>query len=268
MSAITETETQSVKPSSESKIGFQVPSESNTGISDSFYIPKSMKAATVVEVCLSDVYLSANSNADLISQFNAPLQLLDNIPVPSPTGSDILVKITASALCQSDLAGISGGLGPAYPVPYCAGHEPVGVVVAVPESMSTGFAVGDRVGFMAASSTCQDCRSCLSGNHRFCARKTSIGFQRSYGGFSEFSLADPLSTVKVPPEITDEEAAPLLCAGVTAYAAVKKIAAFQTGGTLISVVGCGGVGHLVVQYAKKMGFDVQACRSLQKPPHS
>ena len=195
--------------------------------------------------------------------------MLDDVPVPSPTGSHILVKISACALCMSDLAGMSGGLGPGYPVPYCAGHEPVGVVAAVPENISTGFAVGDRVGYMPASSTCQACRSCLSGNHRFCAKKVSIGFTRSYGGFSEYSLADPLSTVKIPEQLGDDEAAPLLCAGVTAYGAVKKVAAFQTGGTLISVVGCGGVGHLVVQYAKKMGFDVQACKcvptSLSKP---
>jgi propanol-preferring alcohol dehydrogenase len=67
-----------------------------------------------------------------------------------------------------------------------------------------------------------------------------------------------MSAVKIPDALTDEEAAPLLCAGVTAYGAVKKVAQYQAPGTLVNVVGCGGVGHLVIQYADKMGFDVQA----------
>lgn len=210
---------------------------SATADNDGKRLPTTMKAATLIK-------------------YNAPLEILDDVPVPTPTGSDLLVKIGACSLCMSDIAGFVGALP--YPPPYCAGHEPAGVVVAVPEKISTGFEIGDRVGFMPASSTCQTCYSCLSGNHRMCKAKVPVGFTGSYGGFSEYSLADPLSTVKIPAELSDDEAAPLLCAGVTAYAAVKKIASKQTGGTLINIVGCGGVGHLAVQYAKKMGFDVQA----------
>ena len=203
-------------------------------------LPKTMKAATVVE-------------------FNAPLQILDNVAVPRPAGSQILVKIAACSLCMSDLAGHMGALG--LPPPYCAGHEPVGRVVQLSkDSPAAGFAVGDRVGFMPASATCGSCFSCMGGNHRFCATKTPVGFSGPYGGFSEYAIADPLSTVKVPDGLTDAEAAPLLCAGVTAYSALKKVSKILPGGSLINVIGCGGVGHLAIAYAKAMGYEVQACK--------
>ena len=141
--------------------------------------------------------------------------------------------------------------------PYCGGHEPVGVVEAV-DSRIRGFSKGDRVGFMPASSTCLDCSDCISGNHRFCEKKTSVGFMGPCGGFSQFCLADPLSTVKIPDTLPDEIAAPLLCAGVTAYGALKKVSQFLNGGKTLNIIGCGGVGHMVIMYAKAMGYRVHA----------
>ena len=139
--------------------------------------------------------------------------------------------------------------------PYCGGHKPVGVVEAVGSSVR-GFVKGERVGCMPASSTCHDCNECMSGNHRFCEKQTSVGFKGPYGGFSEFCLADPQSTVKIPEALANEIAAPLLCAGVTAYGALKKVAQFLIGGKAINVIGCGGVGHLVIMYAKAIGYQV------------
>jgi propanol-preferring alcohol dehydrogenase len=191
----------------------------------------------------------------MVTEFNGPIIIEHNVPIPDPGTSKLLVKITASSLCMSDVAGYLGHVG--APLPYCPGHEPVGVVKKIGTAVR-GFRVGDRVGFMPASDTCGDCAQCISGNHRYCAQKVSIGFSGPYGGFSEFSLADPASTVKIPDGLRDEHAAPLLCAGVTAYGALKKAAHYQTGGTLVNVVGVGGVGHLVVLYAKAMGFKVHA----------
>lgn len=199
--------------------------------------------------------LPESMSAVMVTEFNGPIVIEHNVPIPDPGTSKLLVKITASSLCMSDVAGYVGHVG--APLPYCPGHEPVGVVKKVGTAVR-GFRVGDRVGFMPASDTCGDCAQCISGNHRYCAQKVSVGFSGPYGGFSEFSLADPASTVKIPDGLKDEHAAPLLCAGVTAYGALKKAAHYQTGGTLVNVVGVGGVGHLVVLYAKAMGFKVHA----------
>jgi len=192
--------------------------------------------------------------AATVIEFNQPLQILE-LPIPTPGPGQILVRVIASSLCNSDIAGWMGVVGAV--TPYCAGHEPVGLIECVGSSVR-GFAKGDRVGFMPASSTCLVCNECVSGNHRFCDKKISVGFKGPYGGFSEFCLADPLSTVKIPSTLTNEIAAPLLCAGVTAYGALKKISHFLTGGNIINVIGCGGVGHLVIMYAKALGYQVHA----------
>lgn len=168
-----------------------------------------------------------------------PLEIRENIPVPTPDANQILVKVTASSLCMSDIAGWAGHVG--AQLPFCGGHEPVGIVAKVGSAVS-GFAKGDRVGFMPASATCGSCKECIRGCHRFCVQKKSVGFSGMYGGFSQFCLADPLSTAKIPDGLPDEIAAPLLCAGVTAYGALKKVALRQTAGTTINIIGSGGVG--------------------------
>ncbi|GME32437.1 hypothetical protein AJ79_09816 [Neofusicoccum parvum] len=192
--------------------------------------------------------------AATVVEFKQPLELR-TLPIPEPAADQILVKVMASSLCNSDLAGWMGAVGAT--TPYCAGHEPAGVVVAMGSSVK-GFSKGDRVGFMPASWTCLECSECNSGNHRFCAKKTPVGFRGPYGGFSQYALADPLSTVKIPDALSYETAAPLLCAGVTAYGALRKISAVQPGGTFINIIGCGGVGHLTIMYAKAMGYRVHA----------
>lgn len=202
-----------------------------------------------------DEALPETMSAVMISEYNGPITVQNNIPVPDPGANKLLVKLTASSLCMSDVAGYTGHIR--APLPFCPGHEPVGIVKKVGIAVR-GFQVGDRVGFMPASDTCGDCTECISGNHRYCLQKVSVGFRGSYGGFSEYSLADPASTVKIPKGLKDEHAAPLLCAGVTAYGALKKVAQYQTGATLVNIVGIGGVGHLAVQYAKAMGFRVHA----------
>lgn len=83
-------------------------------------------------------------------------------------------------------------------------HIAVGVVVEVGSAV-TGFSLNDRVGFMPASDTCNKCLHCLAGEHRFCAQVRNVGFDGSYGGFSEYCIADPLSAVRIPDNISDEE---------------------------------------------------------------
>lgn len=194
----------------------------------------------------------------LLLQYSKPFEIVDNVPVPTPGPGEVLVRVTASSLCMSDVISQQGA--GASPLPYCGGHEPVGVVEQ-PGPGVKAFAVGDRVGFMPASQTCQNCPLCLTGHHRHCQNRTNVGFSGSYGGFSQYCVADALSTVKIPDEIADQHAAPLFCAGVTAYSAVKKAARqrLAMGATnTLNIVGCGGVGHLAILYAKAMGFRVIA----------
>jgi propanol-preferring alcohol dehydrogenase len=193
--------------------------------------------------------------AAMVVEYNQPLKIVDDVPIPRPGRNQILVRILASSLCMSDLMGIQGLTN--SPLPYCGGHEPVGIIEELDEGV-VGFAVGDQVGFMPASSSCQDCTECRTGNHRFCDKRVSVGFHGPYGGFSEYCLADPLSTVKIPDGLSSAHAAPLLCAGVTAYVAVRRATRDLPGGSHINIVGCGGVGHLAIMYAKAMGFGVNA----------
>ncbi|PGH11600.1 hypothetical protein AJ80_07070 [Polytolypa hystricis UAMH7299] len=103
---------------------------------------------------------------------------------------------------------------------------------------------------------CGTCDECFSGQYRYCSDKKAIGFKDSYSGFSEYSLADPRSTVKLPNELSFESTAPLFCGGVTAYGALLRVRAKP--GQLLNIIGCGGVGHLAIMFAKSMGYRVHA----------
>lgn len=198
---------------------------------------RTMKAATCVE-------------------FNKPLEFLNDVPVPSPAADQMLVRVTKSSLCMSDIFFASGASrGKA---PFCAGHEPVGVVEEVGQTVR-GFSVGDRVAFMTVLHPCMNCAECDSGNARYCSQRGILGLNPNYGGFSEYCITEPHNAVHIPDELSDERAAPLTCAGVTAYGALKKVAAIQSGGTTVNIIGCGGVGHLAIMFAKAMGFIVHAC---------
>lgn len=191
--------------------------------------------------------------SQIVTEHNGPIESRE-IPIPVPNANELLVKLTASSLCMSDIAAYAGHLGQRAPV--CLGHEPVGVVVETGSGV-VGFKVGDKVGFMPFRGMCHDCEECLSNQHRFCDKKHE-GMTQLYGGFSEYALADPFSTVKIPESISDDLAAPLLCAGVTAYNAIKTVAKQQPGGTPLNIIGVGGVGHVAVAYAKAMGYRVTA----------
>jgi len=191
--------------------------------------------------------------SQIVVKHNGPIELRD-VEIPAIGPNELLVKLTASSLCMSDMAAYMGHLGER--TPCCLGHEPVGIVTEAGPGV-VGFAKGDRVGFMPFKGMCQDCEECLSGQSRFCKNKPA-GMSELYGGFSEYAIAAPLSTVKIPKELSDEHAAPLLCAGVTAYNALRTVAKQQSGGTLLNIIGVGGVGHLAVAYAKAFGYKVTA----------
>lgn len=192
-----------------------------------------------------------------VVEFGKPLELQD-IPVPTPGPGEMLVRITRNSLCMSDILFASTNLG--RKPPLAMGHEPVGVIEEVGPGVR-GFAAGNRVGFMTVLNACMNCLECDSGNSRYCSQRGILGLQQTCGGFSEYCITEPQNTVKLPDTLSDEVAAPFTCAGITAYGALKKVAKIQSGGTVVNILGCGGVGHLAIMLAKAMGYIVHACTS-------
>jgi alcohol dehydrogenase, propanol-preferring len=183
------------------------------------------------------------------------------VPEPAP-GRDLLVELSATGVCHADVNEVRGDwpemkhLMEASHVTIL-GHEGIGTVRAT-GSDTGALKVGDRVGVPWLNYWCGRCELCLSGNPYMCnsVRVTSLTVN---GTYAQFTTVSERSAPVVPQGIPDEEAAPLLCAGITSYAAVKKLVA-QLGipaGKPIAVIGAaGGLGHYVVQIAKAFGFTV------------
>jgi alcohol dehydrogenase, propanol-preferring len=185
----------------------------------------------------------------------SPLQWRD-VEDPSPVAGQVVVKVGACGVCRSNLHMVEGDWLPGTPAsfPIIPGHEVVGTVTALGAGVST-LSVGDRVGVQPIWSTCGFCRYCLSGKEQLCRSRQITGETRD-GGYAELMLADAAYAYPIPDNLTDSEAAPLLCPGITAYGSVKKAA--LSPGQKVAVLGVGGVGHMVVQMARLTGADVYA----------
>ncbi|VUC33526.1 unnamed protein product [Clonostachys rosea] len=183
------------------------------------------------------------------------------IDVPRPKASQILLKITYTGLCGSDKSFLCDdweafGINMSPETEGIAGHEGVGVVVAVGEDMKGRWNIGDRAGVKWIASVCGKCDFCQDGEEVHCLNQTNSGFTAP-GTFQRYCVADGQCTTKIPDTITDQEAAPILCGGVTAYAACKK-SGVRPGGWIVIPGAGGGLGHLAVQYAHAMGMRVIA----------
>ncbi|MGI5150929.1 alcohol dehydrogenase catalytic domain-containing protein [Plantactinospora sp. CA-294935] len=196
--------------------------------------------------------------AAVIAEANAGWVLEDR-PVPEVGPNDVLVRIRACGICGTDVWMANGTLS-FHEFPLILGHEGVGEVVAVGESV-TKRRVGDRVGIPMAQKTCGVCDFCreehpvsfVSGVN--CANPTLTGVTVD-GAFAEYIAADADGTVLLPDGISYEDAAPTLCAGYTVWAALRKVD--PKPGAKVAVVGVGGLGHLAIQYAKAAGYHVTA----------
>ncbi|KAM0438548.1 hypothetical protein ACHAPT_001298 [Fusarium lateritium] len=192
--------------------------------------------------------------ACVLEKANAPFILRD-LPLQQPSRGQILVKVLACGVCFSDVAVATGHLGDIFPrVP---GHEIVGDVVQIGEGV-TGFQDGDRVGGPWHGGHDQTCRQCQRAQFQMCSNKDVNGVSRD-GGFAEYVVLRAEAVVRVPKEMDPAEAAPLLCAGVTVFNGMRKLHVEQ--GALVAVQGLGGLGHLAVQYANKMGYEVAVLSS-------
>jgi len=170
-----------------------------------------------------------------------------------PATRCVRVKVQACGVCHSDSM-TKDGLWPGLVYPRSPGHEIIGVIDAVGEGTEP-WKAGDRVGIGWHGGHCGRCESCRRGDFVTCVKLQVPGISYD-GGYSEFVLAPFESLARVPGGLTPEEAAPLMCAGVTTFNALRHSGAQP--GDLVAIQGIGGLGHLGVQFANKFGFETVA----------
>lgn len=191
--------------------------------------------------------------AAVVREFKKPLVLEDR-PIPEPGPGQILVKIEASGLCHTDIHA-AGGDWPVKPTPpFVPGHEGVGIVQRLGDGV-TKVREGDRVAIPWLGWACGECEYCTSGWETLCERQQNSGYSID-GAWAEYALAYGSYVGKVPEGIDPFDAAPLACAGVTTYKAVKVSGARSS--DLVAIFGVGGLGHLALQYAQIAGARVVA----------
>lgn len=182
---------------------------------------------------------------------------LEDVPVPAIEAGDLLIKVAACGVCHSDLHLAEGDwemLKPITKLPLIPGHEVTGTVAVVGADV-TDFAIGDRVGVPWLHYTCGECEFCREGRETLCTKQKVTGCTED-GGFAEYIRAKASHTAKLPDNLSFAAAAPLLCAGLTVYKALK-VSGAQPGQRLV-VFGIGGLGHLAVQLGHVMGMEVGA----------
>ncbi|KAI2641007.1 alcohol dehydrogenase [Xylaria nigripes] len=181
--------------------------------------------------------------------------VLQELELKPPGPGYVLVKVLACGFCHTDLFIIAGALGNLFP--RITGHEIVGDVAAVGEGV-TGFAPGDRVGGAWHGGHDGTCSACTSGQPHFCDNSKINGVSFD-GGLAEYVHLRYEAVVRVPKDMDPAQAAPLLCAGLTTFNGMRKQKIEH--GSVVAVQGLGGLGHLAVQYANKMGYRTVAISS-------
>jgi D-arabinose 1-dehydrogenase-like Zn-dependent alcohol dehydrogenase len=188
-----------------------------------------------------------------VSKAHGPWEIVER-DIPNPGPGDVRVKVQACGVCHSDVL-TKEALWPGIIYPRVPGHEAAGVVDALGEGVK-GWKVGDRVGVGWFGGSCGYCDSCRRGDFAMCLIDREITGVTRDGGHAEYMIAHSDALARIPDEVTPVEAGPLVCAGVTTFNALRHTGAGP--GQLVAVVGIGGLGHLGVQYAAKMGFKTVA----------
>lgn len=191
--------------------------------------------------------------AAVVRDFTKPLTI-EEMPVPVPGPDQILVRIMATGVCHTDLHAARGDWPVKPQPPFIPGHEGVGQVVARGANVRR-VKEGDRVGIPWLHSACGYCPHCRTGWETLCGEQKNSGYSIN-GSFAEYALADPNYVGRVPDNLEDGPAAPILCAGVTVYKGLKETEVRP--GEWVAISGIGGLGHMAVQYAKAMGMNVAA----------
>ena len=181
-----------------------------------------------------------------------PLELAD-VGVPAPGEGELLLKVSACGVCRTDLHVVEGELA-VRKSPVIPGHQVVGRVAAVGAG-AEGFRVGDRVGLAWLNQTDGVCRFCRAGRENLCERAEFTGWTRD-GGYAEFVAAPAPFVYPLPEGFDDIQAAPLLCAGIIGYRALRLTGLREWGGARLGIYGFGAAGHVSIQIARSRGAEV------------
>ncbi len=196
-----------------------------------------------------------------VSRLNGPLEIVER-PIPEPGPGSVRVKVQACGVCHSDSMTVHGAM-PGITYPRVPGHEIAGIIDAIGAGV-TGWAPGQRVGVGWHGGYCSQCDNCRRGDLFACVTQQATGVTFD-GGYAEYMIAPASAVARMPDDLSPIEAAPLMCAGITTFNALRNSGA--QGGDLVAILGLGGLGHLAVQFAAKMGFHTVAiARGAEKGP--
>ena len=173
-------------------------------------------------------------------------------PLRNPGPGQVRIRVEACGVCHSDAATVDGLF--AIEWPRVPGHEVVGKIDALGSGVQ-GWTVGQRVGVGFLAGSCGYCEFCRGGDLVNCQNQENTGIHHD-GGYAEVLLAKASGLMSIPDDLSSVDAAPLLCAGLTTFGALRNAPA--KAGDLVAIFGIGGLGHLAVQYARHMGFEVAA----------
>jgi D-arabinose 1-dehydrogenase-like Zn-dependent alcohol dehydrogenase len=188
----------------------------------------------------------------VVPRAGAPFRI-EQRDVPQPQAGQVLIKVQACGICHSDAFTRAGGW-PGIEYPRVPGHEIAGVVEALGAGV-TEWKKGQRVGVGWYGGHCGVCKACRAGDFVLCERGQVPGISYD-GGYAEYMIAPRETLAAIPDDLKDVDAAPLLCAGITTFNALRHSGA--TAGDVVAILGIGGLGHLGVQYAVKMGYRTVA----------
>jgi D-arabinose 1-dehydrogenase-like Zn-dependent alcohol dehydrogenase len=194
----------------------------------------------------------AKMRAVQVSEADGPFELVER-DVPEPGREQALVRVHACGVCHSDAFAKSGNY-PGVSFPVVPGHEIAGVIESLGEGVN-GWEVGQRVGVGWFGGNCGYCEPCRRGDLIGCRHMEIPGITAD-GGYADYVVVNARALASMPDDLADVDAAPLMCAGITTYNALRQSGA--RGGDLVAILGLGGLGHLGVQFASKLGFRTVA----------
>lgn len=188
--------------------------------------------------------------AMVLEQQRSPLQPRE-LPQPSASSGELLLRVTACGICRTDLHVVDGDLTEPK-LPLIPGHQIVGEIEAIGAGVE-GFEKGQRVGVPWLGGSCGDCWYCSHGKENLCDQARYTGYQIN-GGFAEYTVADASYCFTIPAAYSDQQAAPLLCAGLIGYRAYRLVDNCQT----IGLYGFGAAAHILIQVARHQGREIYA----------